>query len=95
MIKLDADIIRKLYPNVVSTKTNSDGTRESYDSNGDLVDVDYEKVNKEYDLLQYQRDRIYPEIGDQLDMIYWDKVNGTENWKEAIDKVKADHTKPE
>ena len=29
-----------------------------------------------YDAKQYQRDRVYPSIQDQLDMQYWDKVNG-------------------
>ena len=45
--------------------------------------------------LQYQRDRQYPPQNEQLDMIYWDKKNGTKTWEEAIDKVKADHPKPE
>jgi hypothetical protein len=37
--------------------------------------------------------RTYPSIEEQLDMLYWDKVNGTEKWKEAIDKIKADAPK--
>jgi hypothetical protein len=52
------------------------------------------ELQADYDSKQYQRDRIYPNIGDQLDMIYWDKINGTENWKEAIENVKADNPKP-
>jgi hypothetical protein len=28
-------------------------------------------------------------IGDQLDMQYWDKINGTNNWQDAINAVKA------
>jgi hypothetical protein len=36
----------------------------------------------------------YPEIGEQLDMIYWDKVNGTTIWKDYVAKVKSDHPKP-
>jgi hypothetical protein len=42
----------------------------------------------------YQRDRVYPEIGDQLDMQYHDLVDGTTTWKDAIAKVKSDHPKP-
>ena len=38
-------------------------------------------------------ERKYPPIEEQLDMLYWDKVNGTENWKAAIDKIKADTPK--
>ena len=53
------------------------------------------KLKAEYDTKQYQRDRKYPEITEQLDMIYWDKKNGTKKWEEFIDKVKLDNPKPE
>jgi len=36
----------------------------------------------------------YPSIQEQLDMQYWDKVNGTTNWEDAIAKVKLDIAKP-
>ena len=52
------------------------------------------EVQAEYDANQYQRDRIYPSIQEQLDMQYWDKVNDTTNWQDAIAKVKADTPKP-
>jgi hypothetical protein len=53
------------------------------------------EVQAEYDALQYQRDRAtaYPTIQEQLDMQYWDKVNGTTNWEDAIAKVKSDNPK--
>lgn len=53
------------------------------------------EVQAEYDAKQYQRDRVYPSIQEQLDMQYWDKVNGTTNWEDAIAKVKSDNPKPE
>ena len=31
----------------------------------------------------------YPALGEQLDMIYWDKVNGTNLWQETISAIKA------
>ena len=45
---------------------------------------------------QYQRDRrkAYGGIGDQLDMVYWDQVNGTATFKNHIAAVKAAHPKP-
>ena len=54
------------------------------------------ELQTEYDANQYQRDRAiaYPTIQEQLDMQYWDKVNGTTNWEDAIAKVKADTPKP-
>ena len=36
----------------------------------------------------------YPSIQEQLDMQYWDKINGTTNWEDAIAKVKSDIPKP-
>ena len=55
------------------------------------------ELQAEYDAKQYQRDRAikYPSIQEQLDMLYWDRKNGTTKWEEYIDKVKADNPKPE
>ena len=35
----------------------------------------------------------YPSIQEQLDMQYWDKVNGTTTWKDAVAQVKSDNPK--
>ena len=45
---------------------------------------------------KYQRDRAvaYPSLQEQFDLQYWDQVNGTTKWKEAIAKVKSDNPKP-
>ena len=61
------------------------------------VDVEAKLVElqAEYDANQYQRDRQYPSIGDQLDMQYHDEIDGTTTWKDAVAKVKADNPKPE
>jgi hypothetical protein len=37
----------------------------------------------------------YASTGDQLDMMYWDSVNGTRIWLDHIAAVKAAHPKPE
>ena len=49
----------------------------------------------EYNAKQYQRDRAkaYPSIQEQLDMQYWDKVNGTDTWEQSINAVKAQYPK--
>ena len=48
-----------------------------------------------YDEKQYQRDRAtaYPTIQEQLDMQYWDNVNGTTTWNDTITKIKTDNPK--
>ena len=54
-----------------------------------------QELKTEYNSTQYQRDRAvdYPSLADQLDMQYWDKINGTDNWKQAINAVKAQYPK--
>ena len=54
------------------------------------------ELDEEYAAKQYQRDRAraYASLEEQLDMQYWDRVNGTSTWKEHIDAVKAAHPKP-
>jgi len=49
----------------------------------------------EYNAKQYQRDRAksYPSIEDQLDLQYWDKINNTNKWEEAINAVKTKYPK--
>ena len=60
------------------------------------IQTKYDELVANYDNNKYQRDRAtaYPSIQDQLDMQYWDNVNGTTNWKDAIAKVKSDNPKP-
>ena len=41
------------------------------------------------------RQEAYGSIADQLDMQYWDAVNGTTNWKDHVAQVKSDNPKPE
>jgi hypothetical protein len=49
----------------------------------------------EYNSNQYQRDRAkdYPSIQEQLDLQYWDKINGTNKWQQAINAVKQKYPK--
>jgi hypothetical protein len=60
------------------------------------IEAKMTELQAEYDANEYQRERAtaYPSIQEQLDMQYWDKVNGTTNWEDAISKVKLDTPKP-
>jgi hypothetical protein len=55
-----------------------------------------EEVNAKIAELQVIEDReiAYGSIADQLDMQYWDGVNGTTTWADHIAQVKADNPKP-
>ena len=43
----------------------------------------------------YKENRVkeYPSIEDQLDMLYWDSVNGTTKWKDLIASIKSKYPK--
>ena len=60
------------------------------------INAEVIRLQAEYDAKQYARDRstAYPSIQDQLDMQYWDSVNGTTTWKDAIEAVKTENPKP-
>ena len=82
--------IYALYPQVVFI---SDATG-AMDANGNSVEIDMDAVNAWIDPEQYKIDRVYPSIQEQLDMQYWDSVNGTTTWKDAIAAVKTENPKP-
>ena len=97
------EAILKINPNAkVHVKGNDINTCEInwLDGTTPISKADIEakivEVQAEYDANQYQRERAtaYPTIQEQLDMQYWDNVNGTTNWEDAIAKVKADTPKP-
>ena len=90
--------IQKINPNAeVSVSGNDINTIQWHNGTTPISKADIEakmvEVQADYDAKQYQRDRVYPSIGEQLDMQYWDKVNGTTTWKDAVAKVKSDNPK--
>lgn len=92
--------IYNLYPNVVSISNgqiayDADNNIVRYDEHDVLIEI--QRIQDEYNNLLYQRQRSieYPNIQDQLDMQYWDLVNGTTTWQDTINAVKAKYPKPE
>ena len=96
---LDHEAIRKAY-SIVAVIDDATG---AFDASGNSVSLDQSKIDAaratldaEYAALEYSRKRVeqYASIQDQLDMQYWDSVNGTTTWKDHIAKVKSDNPKP-
>ena len=88
------EAIYNTHPNVV---TVDDGLG-AFDKDGNSVSIDEVKVSQEIEKLnakfkstQYQRDRIYPSIEQQLDEIFH---KGLDEWKKTIQAVKDKHPKP-
>ena len=92
-----------IYSAYVGTVVTIDDGKGAFDKDGNSVTLDAVKVaaaRKAIDdaaaAVKYKSDRAaaYASVGDQLDMQYWDAVNGTTTWKDHVAKVKADHPKP-
>ena len=97
---LDHEAIYSAYAGTVVAIDDGKGT---FDKDGNSVTLDAVKVaaartelDKAAAAVKYKSDRAaaYASIGDQLDMQYWDAVNGTTTWKDHVAKVKADNPKP-
>jgi len=53
------------------------------------------RLEADYAAKQYQRDRAaaYPSLAEQMDMQYWDSVNGTTVWADTIAAIKERYPK--
>ena len=92
------DAILKINPNAKVMCLDNDINRLTWlEETTPIPKADIEakviELQADYDAKQYQRDRVYPSIGDQLDMQYKDLLNGTTTWKDAVAKVKSDNPK--
>ena len=88
MAHANEEAIKSLYPDVLVVETDG----KAYISSGveQTVDADAVALKK----VQLTRAAAYPSLQEQMDMQYWDAVNGTTTWKDAIAKVKSDNPKP-
>ena len=59
------------------------------------IDAEAARLQAEYDSKAYARARAdaYGPIAEQLDMQYWDSVNGSRTWLDHIEAVKEAHPK--
>ena len=60
-----------------------------------VIDCANSKFNEQQFGYIEARQEAYGSVQDQLDMQYWDSVNGTTLWADHIAQVKADNPKPE
>tara|TARA_B100000073_G_scaffold214447_1_gene178281 strand:- start:156 stop:476 length:321 start_codon:yes stop_codon:yes gene_type:complete len=75
-----------------------DGVRREY-NDAEYAQAKIDLGNQKWNDQQFgyisARQSAYASIPDQLDMQYWDAVNGTTTWKDHIAQVKSDNPKPE
>ena len=98
------EAIMKINPNAEVTVDGDDINSITWD-NGTTpipkadIEAKMVEVQADYDAKQYQRDRVYPSIGDQLDML-WHSIDQNPKLKseyfefyEAIKAIKVKHPK--
>ncbi len=90
--------IRNTHPTVTTVNNEI----EAWDKDGNVVALDetlitaeLTRLQTEFDnnLFQRQRADAYPSMEEQADMQYWDSVNGTTTWQDAIALVKSTYPK--
>lgn len=88
--------IMALHSNVATINGNNQSDIVATDEDGNNITIDWTQVNNWTNPNQYKHDRqqAYASLAEQLDMQYWDRVNGTDTWKQHIDAVKTAHPKP-
>jgi hypothetical protein len=87
--------IRTIHNEAVTINGNSQSDIIAWDKDGNEISIDWTDVNvwvdpNEY---QYKRAKEYPSIQEQLDMQYWDSVNGTTIWQDKINEIKTKYPK--
>ena len=60
-----------------------------------VIDCANSKFDQQENGYKQARQEAYGSVANQLDMQYWDLVNGTTIWADHIAQVKADYPKPE
>lgn len=106
MASLDHQAIRRAYPDVTVIQDSkgafkADGTEVTLVQSA--IDAARVELDNEATASAYQRSRtgeegetdtIYLPIQEQLDLMYWDQINGTTKWKDHITAVKTKYPKP-
>ena len=87
--------ILKINPNAkvsITQKPNENEVIEWLDGTAEISQADIDAKKSEFAYIE-ARERAYPSIKEQLDMMYHDQVDDTTTWKDTIAKVKADNPK--
>ena len=87
----EVDAAKPLYKSVNGVRTEL--TDDEYAEK--VTDLANFKWNQQQFGYIETRQEDYGSIAEQLDMQYWDAVNGTTTWKDHVAQVKSDNPKPE
>ena len=90
-----AEAIRSLDPDSLFSITDGVINWETSPIDQAAIDAELARLQAEHDSKAYARARAeaYAPIAEQLDMQYWDSVNGSRTWLDHIEAVKEAHPK--
>jgi hypothetical protein len=96
------DAIKSLHPTakfvVINEKITEWHSQDITQPTDEAIATEQARLQAEYDANQYQRDRVYPQLGEQFDKLWHDINNGTlDNTGEfftALKEVKDNNPKP-
>ena len=86
-----SDSKNKIYANLIVHDGGSKHTESDCTTGLAALQSAWDLENDSY---RSKRREAYPSQQEQFDMQYWDQVNRTTTWKDAIAKVKSDYPKP-
>ena len=94
--------IRRIDPTVSATVKNNEYDTIEWLKGGpipkDQIDAEIVKLKAEWESKKYQRDRKYPDLGEQFDLLFKDidsgKVSKDGGFYKAVKAVKDAHPKP-
>ena len=67
-------------------------TLQLFNSSPELFEIEKDNIVQEKTYSQL-REEEYGSIKEQLDMIYWDRINGTNKWIDKITEIKNKYPK--
>ena len=82
----------------IYAKTESEINAIQHNNLMDKEFVDLESISAKRSaiyLVRETRKNLYPSIEEQMDMQYWDTVNGTTTWKDKIAEIKLANPLPQ
>ena len=85
------DSKNKTYENLIINDGSTKPTEKECTDGLAALQAEWDLENASY---RSKRREAYPSQQEQFDMQYWDQINGTTTWKDAIAKVKSDYPKP-
>lgn len=88
MFKIGDKLTKENYTDAAIWCRQNNATIKKFNGRYVIVEVLEEKLT--YSELRQQE---YPSIKEQLDMIYWDSINGTSNWLDKISEIKNKYPK--